>query len=83
MRGAFGWDARVNFHRPHAPLLFLAGGADRIMPAALNRANYRHYRHAGSVTDYHELPGRSHAMLGQSTWPEDAALVQRWLAALS
>ncbi|MBO2012201.1 hypothetical protein J4E00_24255 [Siccationidurans soli] len=81
IRGALSLAARVDFRQPHAPLLFLAGGADRIMPAALNRANHRRYRHAGSVTDYQELPGRSHAMLGQSTWREDAALVLRWLAA--
>ncbi|MET4074321.1 alpha/beta hydrolase [Hymenobacter sp. UYCo722] len=83
IRGALSLDARIDFRRPHAPLLFLAGGADRIMPAALNRANHRRYQHAGSVTDYQELPGRSHALLGQSTWREDAAFVQRWLAALS
>jgi len=83
IRGALSWDARVDFRRPHAPLLFLAGGADRLMPAALNRANHRRYRHAASVTEYRELPGRSHAMLGQCTWREDAAFVQRWLAALS
>jgi len=80
IRQAMSRHARVEFSQPHAPLLFLAGGADRIMPAALNRANYRRYRHPTSVVDYCELPGRSHAMLGQPTWPEDAALVQRWLA---
>ncbi|WP_235183907.1 alpha/beta hydrolase [Hymenobacter sp. IS2118] len=82
IRGALSLAARVDFHRPHAPLLFLAGGTDRIMPAALNRANYRRYRHAASTTDYHELPGRCHAMLGQPTWRADAELVQTWLAAL-
>ncbi|NVO86461.1 alpha/beta hydrolase [Hymenobacter terrestris] len=81
IRGALSLLARVDFARPHAPLLFLAGGADRIMPAALNRANHRRYRHAASVTDFEELPGRCHAMLGQSTWREDAALVERWLTA--
>jgi pimeloyl-ACP methyl ester carboxylesterase len=59
IRQALSRHARVDFNRPHAPLLFLAGGADRIMPAALNRANYRRYRHTGSVTEYRELPGRS------------------------
>jgi pimeloyl-ACP methyl ester carboxylesterase len=83
IRGALSRRARVNFSRPHAPLLFLAGSTDRIMPAALNRANFRRYRHAGSVTEYHELPGRSHALLGQPTWREDAVLVQRWLTKLS
>lgn len=79
IRDALSRYARVDFSRAHAPLLFVAGGADRIMPAALNRANFRRYRHAGSVTEFRELPGRSHAMLGQPTWREDAALVQNWL----
>lgn len=81
-RQALSRRARVDFNRPHAPLLFLAGGADRLMPTALNRANFRRYRHAGSVRSYHELPGRSHAMLGQATWPADTALVLRWLQQL-
>jgi pimeloyl-ACP methyl ester carboxylesterase len=79
IRGALSSQARVDFRRPHAPLLFVAGGADRIMLAALNRANFRRYRHAQSIIDYRELPGRSHAMLGQPTWREDAAMVLRWL----
>ena len=83
IRGAFSHHARVDFSRPHAPLLFLAGGADRIMPAALNQANFRRYRHTGSITDFQELSGRSHAMLGQPTWHEDAALVLRWLGTLA
>ena len=37
MHGALSFDARVDFRQPHTPLLFVAGGADRIMPAALNR----------------------------------------------
>jgi pimeloyl-ACP methyl ester carboxylesterase len=83
IRQALSRHARVDFRRPHAPLLFLAGGADHIMPAALSRANYRRYRHAQSITEYQELPGRSHAMLGQPTWREDAALVLRWLQRLN
>ncbi|GAB3590424.1 alpha/beta hydrolase [Hymenobacter daeguensis] len=82
LRQALSWSARVDFGRPHAPLLFLAGGADRLIPAALNRANYRRYRHAGSLTTYRELPGRSHGLLGQPGWPDDAALVLDWLRAL-
>ena len=27
-----------------APLLFIAGGADHIMPASVNRSNAKHYR---------------------------------------
>ncbi|WP_161599527.1 hypothetical protein [Hymenobacter nivis] len=53
------------------------------MPAAFNRANSWRYRHSGSVRSYCELPGRNHALLGQPTWPEDTALVLRWLAAVA
>lgn len=77
IRGALSRHARVDFGRPHAPLLFLAGSADRLMPVAFNRANYRRYRHAGSIRAYYELPGRNHALLGQPTWHQDATLVLR------
>lgn len=72
--------ARVDFTKPHAPLLLLAGSADRLMPAALNYANYRRYQPGHSVTDYQELPGRNHALLGLPTWTQDADLILNWLA---
>lgn len=83
IRDALSPLARVDFSRPHVPLLLLAGTDDRLMPPALNRANFRRYRHAASRTDYHELPGRCHALLGQPTWPADAELVRAWLATLA
>jgi pimeloyl-ACP methyl ester carboxylesterase len=64
IRQALGRGARVDFHWPHVPLLFLLGYDDRIMPARLNRANFRRHTHVVFVTDYCELPGRSHALLG-------------------
>ncbi|MET4107626.1 alpha/beta hydrolase [Hymenobacter sp. UYP22] len=82
IRDVLSLQAHIDFNRPHAPLLFLAGGNDRLMPAVLNRANYRRYRHAGSIRAYQELPGRNHALLGQPTWREDAALVLDWVASL-
>ena len=83
IRDALSPLARVDFGRPHAPLLLLAGTDDRLMPPALNRANFRRYRHAASRTDYRELPGRCHALLGQPTWSADAELVLAWLATLA
>src|SRR3712207_7980989 len=41
-----------------APLLFIAGSEDNIMPPAVNQSNAKHYRHVKSVTDYKEFPGR-------------------------
>ncbi|MBC6992327.1 alpha/beta hydrolase [Hymenobacter sp. BT491] len=71
--------AKIDFTRPHAPLLFLAGSTDHIIPASLNYSNYRRYQHAGSVTAYRELPGRNHFVLGQPGWREDALCILTWL----
>ncbi len=79
LRDALTPQAAVNFHQPHAPLLLLAGGADRLLPAALNYANYRRYTHLHFTTHYQVLPGRTHLLLGQPTWLADAALIARWL----
>jgi len=49
--------ARVDFARPHAPLLMIAGTADHIMPAALNRTAYKRYGASTSVTDFKEFSG--------------------------
>jgi pimeloyl-ACP methyl ester carboxylesterase len=34
-----------------APLLFIAGGDDNLMPPAVSESNVKHYRHTKSVTD--------------------------------
>ncbi|WBB80409.1 alpha/beta hydrolase [Micromonospora sp. WMMD882] len=67
----------VDFHNEsRAPLLFLAGGADHIMPPSVNKSNARHYKAAGTVTDYREFPGRSHWTCAEPGWEQiaDAAL---------
>ncbi|GAB3837348.1 alpha/beta hydrolase [Hymenobacter jeollabukensis] len=72
--------ARVDFRRPHVPLLLVAGAADHIMPASLNYSNYRRYaQHAGSVTNFKEFAGRNHFTLGQPGWQEVADFVLSWL----
>jgi pimeloyl-ACP methyl ester carboxylesterase len=61
-----------------APLLFIAGGDDNLMPPAVNQSNVKHYRHAKSVTDYKEFPGRSHYTVGQAGWEEVADYALDW-----
>ncbi|NQX54049.1 alpha/beta hydrolase [Pedobacter panaciterrae] len=74
-----GKHARVDFKRPHAPLLFVSGTDDHIMPASLNYDNYKKYKDKGSVTDYKEFPGRNHLAMGQPTWQQDADYILDWL----
>ncbi|WP_375436403.1 alpha/beta hydrolase [uncultured Hymenobacter sp.] len=80
-RGALTQEAQINFARPHAPLLFVAGSTDHIMPASLNYSNYQRYaKHKGSITEFKEFAGRNHFVLGLPTWRESADFVLSWLS---
>ncbi|MGW5665088.1 alpha/beta hydrolase [Streptomyces sp. NPDC003758] len=63
-----------------APLLFIAGGSDHIVPPKVNEANVRLYRKSSATTDYREFPGRSHFIVGQSGWEEVADFALAWAA---
>lgn len=52
--------ARVDFARDRAPLLMIAGSKDHIMPAALNRANYKRYHASPAITEFKEFAGMTH-----------------------
>ncbi|HWS80253.1 MAG TPA: alpha/beta hydrolase [Rubrobacter sp.] len=72
-------DTYVNFrNEERAPLLFIAGSEDNIMPPAVNQSNVKHYRHAKTVTDYKEFAGRSHYTVGQDGWEEVADYALEW-----
>ncbi|MFE1446674.1 alpha/beta hydrolase [Streptomyces olivaceoviridis] len=70
---------RIDFRNGRrAPLLFIAGGADRIVPPKVNKANWRLYRKSPAITDYREFPGRSHFIIGQKGWQEVADYALNW-----
>jgi alpha-beta hydrolase superfamily lysophospholipase len=71
--------AHIDFKRAHPPLLLIAGSADHIIPAALNRSNYARYSQSASVTDFKEFAGRTHFIIGQAKWEEVADSVLQWL----
>jgi pimeloyl-ACP methyl ester carboxylesterase len=75
-------DTYVNFRNDdRAPLLFIAGSDDNLMPPAVNESNVKHYRHTKSVTAYMEFPGRSHYTVGQDGWEEVADYALEWATA--
>jgi pimeloyl-ACP methyl ester carboxylesterase len=75
---------RVDFRNDdRAPLLFIAGGADHVSPASLNRSNAKHYKRSEAVTEYKEFLGRSHYTLGQDGWEEVADYALEWALACS
>ncbi|SFG70962.1 alpha/beta hydrolase [Streptomyces mirabilis] len=70
---------RVDFrNNSRAPLLFIAGGADRIVPPKVNKANVRLYRKSSAITDYHEFPDRSHYTVGLDGWEDVADFALAW-----
>jgi pimeloyl-ACP methyl ester carboxylesterase len=57
---------QVDFANPdRAPLLFIAGEADRAMPVALVRKMYRAHRASPARTELLTFPGRPHLLMAQ------------------
>jgi pimeloyl-ACP methyl ester carboxylesterase len=74
-------DTYVNYandERP--PLLFVAGGEDRLMPPAVQRSNAKHYT-SDTITEVKEFPGRSHLLPAQEGWEEVADWALDWALA--
>jgi len=62
-----------------APLLFIAGSNDHIVPPAINKGNLRKYvKNSTAVTDYREFPNRTHHTVGQKGWEEVADFALLW-----
>ncbi len=74
-------DGAIDFTRPHAPLLFIAGEADTIIPHSLVEKNMKAYTDAASVKDWKLFPGKTHFICGQDGWEEVAQFVVDWIAA--
>jgi dipeptidyl aminopeptidase/acylaminoacyl peptidase len=71
---------QVNFKNANrAPLLLIAGTEDHIVPAAMNRANYRKYQRSLAKTDFKEFASRVHWIIAQGGWEEVADYIAQWL----
>ena len=72
-------EAKVDFKNPaRAPLLFIAGSEDHIMPASVNKANYKLQSKSPSLTEYTEFAGRCHYTCGQEGWQALADYALSW-----
>ena len=71
-------DTWVDYHNDdRAPLLFISGGEDHIMPPKVQRSNAKHYK-SKTVTEVEERPGRSHLMPAEEGWQEVADHALDW-----
>lgn len=78
-RESLGGIAKMDFKKPHPPLLLIAGSTDHIIPASLNKTNYEKYKASPSVTDFKEFAGRAHFIIGQKNWEEVADYALAWV----
>jgi len=72
--------SKVDYSKTNrAPLLFIAGSNDHLVPPAINKANMRKYvKNSPAVTDYREFPNRTHHTVGQKGWEEVADFAIQW-----
>jgi pimeloyl-ACP methyl ester carboxylesterase len=74
---------KVNYDNPNrAPLLLIAGSEDHIVPAKMNKMNYRKYKDSRARTDFKEFAGRTHWIIAQDGWEEVADYISQWLTSL-
>jgi pimeloyl-ACP methyl ester carboxylesterase len=69
---------RVDFNKERAPLLLIAGGADHLVPAVIDKSTADHYAKSGAVTEYKLFPGRSHWTIAEPGWEEVADYALDW-----
>jgi len=62
-----------------APLLIVAAGEDKTVPASLSRKQYEKYEKSAARTDYIEFEGRPHLFMAAPGWEEVAAKIERWI----
>jgi pimeloyl-ACP methyl ester carboxylesterase len=60
-----------------APLLFLSGSEDHLMPPQIQRSNAKHYQ-SNTVTEVKEFEGRAHLMPAEEGWEEVADYALSW-----
>jgi len=77
-RGGLSFTAKIDFKKPHPPLLFIAGTKDHIIPSTLNKRNFKRYKDKNSITEYKEFPN-NHFVVGLPNWQQTAGTILAWL----
>ncbi|HEU4496133.1 MAG TPA: alpha/beta hydrolase [Flavobacterium sp.] len=72
-------DGKIDFLKPHKPLLFISAEKDHIIPISLNVKNFNAYKDQNSIKDYKEFKGRSHSLCASDGWQEVAQFIEKWL----
>ncbi|UNB53107.1 alpha/beta hydrolase [Mycolicibacterium sp. YH-1] len=71
----------VDYKADRAPLLFIGGEKDHIMPPSVNKSNAKHYAKSPAVTEYYEFEGRDHWTCAAPGWEAVADHALDWALA--
>lgn len=71
-------DTWVDYSADRAPLLFIGGSEDHIMPPSVNKSNAKHYKKSPALTEYHEFEGRDHWTCAAPGWEAVADHALAW-----
>ncbi|WP_431124279.1 alpha/beta hydrolase [Flagellimonas flava] len=70
---------KIHFKKPHVPMLFVSGKEDHIIPASLNKKNFKRYKDENSLKEHKIFEGRDHFIAGEDGWEEVANYIYNWL----
>jgi pimeloyl-ACP methyl ester carboxylesterase len=77
-------DTWVNYHNDErAPLLFISGGDDHLMPPKVQRSNAKHYKSKNTITEVKVFDGFAHLLPAQVGWEAVADYALEWALAHS
>jgi len=71
----------VDYAADRAPLLFIGGSEDHIMPPAVNKSNAKRWAKSPALTEYYEFAGRDHWTCGAPGWEDVADYALNWTVA--
>jgi pimeloyl-ACP methyl ester carboxylesterase len=72
-------DTWVNYHNDErAPLLFISGGEDHLMPPTIQRSNAKHYKSKNTITEVKVFDGFAHLLPAQTGWEAVADYALEW-----
>lgn len=75
--------AKINFKKPHQPLLFIAGEKDAIFSPAFTKKIADKYKDKNSVVACKVFENRTHFICGQQNWREVAEYIENWISAIT
>jgi pimeloyl-ACP methyl ester carboxylesterase len=71
-------DTHVNYKNDErAPLLFISGSEDHLMPPSVQRSNAKHYK-SDTITEVKEYDGSAHPLPAQEGWQDIADYALDW-----